>query len=173
MAAVSAATAALAAFLDGFGGSWISCVAGTVTPQISAASSTDSGWTFCVASAGAAFFAPRAGFFTGMGSIGSSSGSAFVSSNGISMRFFFSGGLSGAVRRGLRCGSGSGCGTGSSSSSSKSGTSSSGMYCASRRARDQAAILPTDRSMLPSTQSTNAAIVSGSAAYTLMPALSR
>ena len=172
MAAVSAATAALAAFLDGFGGSWISCVAGTVTPQISAASSTDSGWTFCVASAGAAFFAPRADFLTGSGSIGSSSGSVFVSSNGMSMRFFFSTGLSCAVRR-FRRGSGSGCCAGSSSSSSKSGTSSSGTYCASRRARDQAAILPTDRSILPSTQNTNATIAKGSAAYTLMPALSR
>ena len=37
------------------------------------------------------------------------------------------------------------------------------MYCASRRVRAQAAILPTVRSMLPSTQNTNAAIVSGGA----------
>ena len=163
IAAVSAATAALAAFLDGFGGSWISCVTG-VTPQISAASSTDSGWTFCVASAGAAFFAPRAGFLTGIGSIGSSSGSVMVSSTGMSMNFFLATGLSGTARRALRRGSGSGCGSGSSSSSSASGTSSSGMYCASRRVRTQAAILPTVRSMLPSTQNPNAAIVSGSAA---------
>lgn len=45
----------MAAFLDGFGGSWISSVAGAVTPQMSAASSTDSGSTFCVASAGTGF----------------------------------------------------------------------------------------------------------------------
>ena len=173
MAAVSAATAALAAFLDGFGGSWISCVAGTVTPQMSAASSTDSGSTFCVASAGTAFFAPRAGFLTGIGSIGSSSGSAGVSSTGMSMIFFFATGLSGAARRARRCGSGCGCAAGSSSSSKSGWSPSSGMYCAARCARHWVTTLPTVRSMLPSTQTTNAAIVSGSAAYTLMPALSR
>ena len=131
---------------------------------MSAASSTDSGCTFCVASAGAGFFAPRAAFLTGMGSIGSSSGSDGVSSTGMSMSFFLATGLSGA-----------GCGgTAGSSSSSKSGWSpSSGMYCASRCARHQVMILPIVRSILPSTQATNAAIVSGSAAYTLMPAFSR
>ena len=117
IAAVSAATSALAAFLDGFGGSWISCVAVTSTPQMSAASSTDRGCTFCVASAGAGFFAPRAAFLTGMGSIGSSSGSDGVSSTGMSMSFFFATGLSGAVRRVRRGGSGCGGAAGSDSSS--------------------------------------------------------
>ena len=172
IAAVSAATASLAAFLEGFGSLTISLetVSATGTPQRSAASSTDSGCTSFV-SAPALLFARDLAGVTGSGSTGVS---RFTSeSTGMSMNFFCATGFSAAFFRLLPGSSGTGC-SGSASASSSSGMiSSSGMYFDSARSWNQPMIFATVKFRLHIRTYRNASSTTGTEAYTLSAAFNR